>query len=244
MEDPQPEIPFSSFTLLTPRLILMPTPIAVSAPSYLSLYVRLHANASFCEMGFGSAFPAVAWTKEQARQTIATRDIARCWSKRGMGDFAVGLRKNEQLDVETGRSFEESGANIRIIEDAEVSQIFSPDYETLHAIEWLGYAGIRDATTTSMPPRTADDPPMPPWQEMVELRYGVAPEHWGKGIAREAAEAVMCWGVSKRRVKRFIAETEKENTRSGRVLEKMGFRKSGTEYWKEPGEVEWERVVG
>jgi RimJ/RimL family protein N-acetyltransferase len=42
-------------------------------------------------------------------------------------------------------------------------------------------------------------------------------------------------------VKRFIAETEKENARSGRVLEKMGFKKSGTGYWKDEDEVEWER---
>ena len=54
----------------------------------------------------------------------------------------------------------------------------------------------------------------------------------------------MRWGVSERGAKRFIAETERENTRSGRVLEKMGFRNSETKYWKEPGEVEWERVVG
>jgi RimJ/RimL family protein N-acetyltransferase len=76
---------------------------------------------------------------------------------------------------------------------------------------------------------------------MVELRYGVAPCCWGQGVAREAAEAVMQWAATERGVKRFIAETEKENARSGRVLEKMGFKKSGTGYWKDEDEVEWER---
>jgi RimJ/RimL family protein N-acetyltransferase len=47
--------------------------------------------------------------------------------------------------------------------------------------------------------------------------------------------------VSERGAKRFIAETERDNVRSGRVLEKLEFRLSGTNYWKEPSEVEWER---
>ena len=59
-----------------------------------------------------------------------------------MGDFAVGLRKNEQSNSEPGRPLEGSGADIRIIEDAEVSKLFSTDYDTLHAVEWLVYAGI------------------------------------------------------------------------------------------------------
>jgi RimJ/RimL family protein N-acetyltransferase len=234
MDDQNLPMPFSPFILLTTRLVLVPSPIAVSFPSYLSLYASLHANSTFCSMGFGSAFPPVRWTEEQTRESVSTRDIARCWGKRGMGDFAVGLRTEEH---EFGRALKNSNGEIRIIEGADISTL------VLRNTEWIGYAGIRDATTTSMPPRIANDPPLPPWVEMVELRYGVAPEYWGKGIAREAAEAVMKWGVEEREVKRFIAETERENVRSGKVLQKMGFRESGTEYWKEPGEVEWEKVV-
>ncbi|KAG9185963.1 hypothetical protein G6011_02519 [Alternaria panax] len=109
------------------------------------------------------------------------------------------------------------------------------------SIKWLGYAGVRDATTTSLPTRDASDAPLPPWEEMIELRYGVAPACWGQGVAREAAEAVMQWAATEKGAKRFIAETEKGNARSRRVLEKMGFRRAGTEYWKNENEVEWER---
>jgi RimJ/RimL family protein N-acetyltransferase len=232
---------FPPFIILTPRLILVPSPLAVSFPSYLSLYAALHADTAFCEMGFGNGFPAVTWTEEQTRESITTRDIVRCWGKRGMGDFAVGLRMQEQHDTTVGRLLGDGNEEIRIIEGVAVCKPFLTDAEI---IEWVGYAGIRDATTTSLPPRTASEPALPPWREMIELRYGVAPAYWGKGLAREAAEAVMQWGASESGVKRFIAETERENTRSGRVLEKMGFRESGTGYWKEPGEVEWERVVG
>ncbi|KAH8427044.1 GNAT family N-acetyltransferase [Aspergillus melleus] len=70
-------------------------------------------------------------------------------------------------------------------------------------------------------------------------RCGLAPEYWGKGIAKEAAEAIMRWAVNERGVKRFIAETERGNVQSARLLQKMGFVESGTDYWKEPSEVEW-----
>ncbi|KAF2183498.1 acyl-CoA N-acyltransferase [Zopfia rhizophila CBS 207.26] len=241
------EIPFSPFALLTNRLILVPTPTAISLPSYLALYASLHARSSFCEMAFSSHFPATTWSDEQTIKVINTRDIVRCWRKRGMGDFAVGLRVNndgrEGVESDTGRILEGPCQEIRIIEGNDVDRLFATEGQSLDAVEWVGYAGVRDATTTSMPAQTADDLPLPPWQEMIELRYGVAPEYWGQGIAREAAEAIMQWAVSERGVRRFIAETENGNTRSGRVLEKMGFKPSGTEYWREPSEVEWERIL-
>ena len=172
-----------------------------------------------------------------------------------MGDFAVGIRggaKSLQPNKnrgERGRSLEYSreGNSIRIFEGSDLDSLLSTTHDSqitfLDTIEWVGYAGVRDATTTSLPPSTSGDPPLPPWLKMIELRYGVAQKFWGKGIAREAAETVMDWAISERGVQRFIAETERANSRSGRVLEKMGFRLSGTEYWQEPSEVEWEKVV-
>jgi RimJ/RimL family protein N-acetyltransferase len=77
---------------------------------------------------------------------------------------------------------------------------------------------------------------------MVEVRYGISPQFWGKGFAKEAANAVMQWSVDERGVKRFIAETERENSRSATVLQKLGFVPSNTTYWKEPNEMEWECV--
>lgn len=59
------------------------------------------------------------------------------------------------------------------------------------------------------------------------MRYGVAPSFWGKGIAPEAAKAIMAWAISQRGTTRFIAETEKANTRSAGVLRKLGFVESG-----------------
>ncbi|RDW74902.1 hypothetical protein BP6252_06044 [Coleophoma cylindrospora] len=238
----EPQIPFHPFLLLTERFILIPTPIAITIPPYRALYASLHADPTFCGMGFGPDFGTRAWNDDETRDVIHTRDIVRCWQPRGMGDFAVGFRPTGLDGV--GQPLNEN-PQIRIVQGDEYARLVRENQLLLYQdrIQWAGYAGVRDATTSSMPERTADDLPLPSWKEMVELRYGVAPEWWGKGIARVAAEAVMQWAVSERGVTRFIAETERENVRSGRVLEKMGFTLSGTEYWKEPAEVEWERRV-
>ncbi|KAI9148835.1 acyl-CoA N-acyltransferase [Paramyrothecium foliicola] len=235
------------FVLFTPQLILVPTPIAVFSPSYRSLYANLHRNVSFCQMAFGDHFPAVEWSDEDTQQVIETRDIARSWAVRGLGDFAVGLRQAAHA-APWGQGAKElqipsQGGNICMVEGLNFHSLMDGDQQKWQAIEWVGYAGVRDATTTSMRRRAADELPLPPWEEMVEIRYGVAPDYWGRGIARSAGEAVMQWAVAERGVTRFIAETERANARSGSVLKKMGFSLSGTEYWEEPSEVEWERIV-
>ncbi|KAJ5095073.1 hypothetical protein N7532_007364 [Penicillium argentinense] len=221
------------FAITTRRLVIVPTPIAISLESYRALYAALHADVGFCEMGFGPDFPVKNWTDEETYEVIAARDIGRSWEKYAIGDFAVGLHSGSKQGI--------SGSSM--LEGKGFEELAGEDLQYFSDINWVGYAGIRDARTTSLPPREAGDPPLPPWQEMVELRYGVSPKVWGKGMAKEAAEAVMKWAIEKRGVRRFIAETERDNVRSARLLQKLGFVASGTDYWKEPNELEWELVV-
>ncbi|KAJ5993151.1 hypothetical protein N7451_008875 [Penicillium sp. IBT 35674x] len=233
------------FAILTDRLIVLPTPIAVSSVTYRKMYARLHADAGFCRMGFGSRFPLKNWNDSETKSFIETRDIDRNWKKYSLGDFAVGLRGSSQPDDKNARDKDakQSRPRFSVLRGNELEEFTGLDMELLDDIHWVGYAGVRDASTTSMPAREAGDPALPPWQEMVELRYGVSPEGWGTGITKEAAEAVMGWAADERGVRRFIAETEKDNERSGRVLQKLGFSLSDTDYWKDPGEFEWELVV-
>ncbi|OGM50900.1 hypothetical protein ABOM_000695 [Aspergillus bombycis] len=223
------------FVILTPRLIVLPTPQAVASSSYRRLYASLHADKAFCEMGFGVHFPPRQWSDDETRDVIQTRDITRCWEVRGMGDFAVGLRPPEI-------SLGSSSNDIDILKGDVLEALSGLSIKNLNDITWVGYAGVRDGTTTSIPPREADDLPLPPWNEMVEIRYGVSPTHWGHGIAKEAAEAVMHWAVKACGVTRFIAETERPNKRSAGALEKLGFTRSDTNYWKQPSQLEWECI--
>ncbi|KAL2067836.1 hypothetical protein VTL71DRAFT_15934 [Oculimacula yallundae] len=226
--------PFALF-IKDKSLILVPAQIAKLLPAYRAFFASLHASKEFCQMGFGEGFPARSWNDEETLHALQ-----RSWRRdTEMGDFAVGQLKEEGIQLrgvsETGRVLQGGDWDVTIIEGQDFGLL------QLNTIKWMGYAGVRDARTTSMPSRTSDDPPLPPWKEMVELRYGVAQEFWGLGLARAAAEVVMQWAMSERGVRRFIAETEKLNTRSGRVLEKLGFALSGTNYWKEADEIEWEK---
>lgn len=223
------------FIITTPRLIVVPTPIAVSQKSYRSLYAALHADAGFCRMGFGPNFPVRQWDDEETREIIQTRDINRSWKRYAIGDFAVGLRAPDTSN--------DNLPQMSIFEGQDFETIAGPDLQKLSSIEWVGYTGIRDACTTSLPPREPEDPALPPWQEMVEIRYGVSPDFWGRGLAREATEAILKWSIQKRGVRRFIAETEGDNKRSGGLLQRIGFVRTETNYWKEPGEIEWELIV-
>ena len=62
----------------------------------------------------------------------------------------------------------------------------------------------------------------------AELGYALARPVWGRGLATEAAAAVVAHGFGALRFERIVATTRVENTSSQRVLEKLGFLREGT----------------
>ena len=76
----------------------------------------------------------------------------------------------------------------------------------------------------------------------VEIAYGLAPEHQGKGYATEAAAALVTYAFSHRQVRVVRAHTLPESNASGRVLTKCGFRRVGEVIDPEDGLVwRWEK---
>ena len=61
----------------------------------------------------------------------------------------------------------------------------------------------------------------------VEIGYGILPEYRGCGYATEAVRAAVEWALEQIGVNAVEAETEKDNTSSQRVLEKVGFVPTG-----------------
>lgn len=59
------------------------------------------------------------------------------------------------------------------------------------------------------------------------LGYAIGREHWGLGIATEAAGAVVAWGFRTFDLGRVWASTDARNVRSQRVMEKLGMRREG-----------------
>jgi len=61
----------------------------------------------------------------------------------------------------------------------------------------------------------------------VELLYGLAPAYWGKGYAVEASRAVLAHGFERAGLARIAGRTDTPNTRSARLLERLGMRFEG-----------------
>lgn len=76
----------------------------------------------------------------------------------------------------------------------------------------------------------------------LELIWTIAPAHWGRGYATEAARAVRDWAVPTHRLERLISLIDPDNVGSRRVAERLGCRRgdampflTGTvEVWHHP----------
>ena len=58
-----------------------------------------------------------------------------------------------------------------------------------------------------------------------EISYQFVPEVWGQGYAKEAIQAVLVFLSEQGTLESIIAETQKKNIRSCRLLEALGFKK-------------------
>ncbi len=63
--------------------------------------------------------------------------------------------------------------------------------------------------------------------EEIELAYGFARDFWGQGYATEAANACLAEAFNELELERVVAIVVPENTRSCRVLEKLGMQYLG-----------------
>jgi ribosomal-protein-alanine N-acetyltransferase len=80
---------------------------------------------------------------------------------------------------------------------------------------------------------------------MVEIAYGIEPEHQGQGFATEAAEALVVFAFRDDRIKVVRAHTLEATNASARVLTKCGFKNLGQVVDPEDGLVtRWEKVLG
>jgi [ribosomal protein S5]-alanine N-acetyltransferase len=80
---------------------------------------------------------------------------------------------------------------------------------------------------------------------VVEIAYGVEPEHQGKGYATEAAEGLTQYAFGSGLVRVVQAHTLPTPNASTRVLTKCGFRCLGDVIDPEDGRVwRWERAIG
>ncbi|MCE5173027.1 GNAT family N-acetyltransferase [Paenibacillus profundus] len=66
-----------------------------------------------------------------------------------------------------------------------------------------------------------------PDHRRAELGYDLSRPYWGHGIMPEAAQAVIDFGFGVMELNKIAASIVPENTASGKVLSKLGFRQEG-----------------
>ncbi|MEW6208376.1 MAG: GNAT family N-acetyltransferase [Acidobacteriota bacterium] len=66
--------------------------------------------------------------------------------------------------------------------------------------------------------RHFEDPPQ------IEILYGIAPRHWGAGLATEAARAMIRFGFEENGFERIYAGADPPNRASFRVMERCGMK--------------------
>lgn len=103
----------------------------------------------------------------------------------------------------------------------------------------LGFGIVHSATKSAIGMCGFKGPPAT--DRVVEIAYGVEPEHQGKGYATEAAEALVAFAFGSGLVRMVCAHTFAEANASTRVLAKCGFRPVGQVVDPEDGLVwRWE----
>jgi len=73
-----------------------------------------------------------------------------------------------------------------------------------------------------------------PFAPAVEAGWRLTPRAWGRGIAREAAEAALAYGFGPAGLEEIVAYTAALNVRSRRLMERLGMRRDASEDFDHP----------
>ncbi|MDF5756994.1 GNAT family N-acetyltransferase [Spongiactinospora sp. TRM90649] len=81
--------------------------------------------------------------------------------------------------------------------------------------------------------RPVGDCGLAPWENgQIEIGWRFAREHWGNGLAREAAQAVFAHARDELGISRLVCLVQEPNVASWRIAEGLGFRLDRTETWE------------
>jgi len=128
-------------------------------------------------------------------------------------------------------------------EKAEVSPAWLAQLERSSFCDpWIhGFALVHSSSGTLVGHCGFKGPPAP--DGVVEIAYGVTPEHQGKGYATEAAAALVNYALSHEQVRTVRAHTPPHPNASTRVLTKCDFHQVGEVIDPEDGSVwRWEKL--
>jgi RimJ/RimL family protein N-acetyltransferase len=73
-----------------------------------------------------------------------------------------------------------------------------------------------------------------PFAPAVEAGWRLARPYWGRGLAYEGARAALAFGFDELELAEIVAFTAVENTRSRRLMERLGMRRDPTGDFEHP----------
>lgn len=144
------------------------------------------------------------------------------------------LRPWRDSDLDALAAYEADRVAMQYIGDGSV---YGPEHAAAtmagYRAEWERWGHGRWAVELTASPGPAGSCGFVRWHqgqpdERPELAYGYRREHWGNGIATEAARVALEWGFGSLSFAEVVALTHPENAASRRVLAKLGFVAAGT----------------
>jgi 3-dehydroquinate dehydratase/shikimate dehydrogenase len=88
--------------------------------------------------------------------------------------------------------------------------------------DFIGFVGLLEATFDA------------PFTPAVEIGWRLAAPHWGKGYATEAAKAVLEFAFSELELGEVVSFTAIQNTRSMKVMERIGMTRNPQDDFDHP----------
>lgn len=156
---------------------------------------------------------------------LSTARIAfRCWSCDDLS-LAEGLWGDPQVTRYLGGPFSDEQVREKLEREIATMSACGIQYWPfflLPDLQHVGCAGLR---------------PRIPEERICEIGFHLRPAYWGRGLAEEAAGAVIQFAFNTLGVKELFAGHHPENIASRKVLEKLGFRFTHREIYPPTGEM-------
>jgi len=147
----------------------------------------------------------------------------RCWQPADL-PLALSLWGAPRVSAKIGRQLTPQQIESRL--SCEIAQMSASGMQywpifLLDGGEFTGCAGLR-----------------PKYGRTFELGYHLLPAHWGKGLATEAARAVIGYAFATLAAEAIFAGHHPENAASRHILLKLGFEPDGEEFYEPSGLIE------
>lgn len=165
---------------------------------------------------------AVARPPRPAHPAPTARLFFRTWSAEDL-PLARALWGDERVTARIGGPFSDQAVQARLEAELQRQEELGSQYWPLFLRSsgaHVGCCGLR---------------PYDAARGVLELGFHLRPEHWGQGLATEAAEAAIRFGFECLGARGLFAGHHPDNASSRRALERLGFQLTGEELYPPTG---------